>query len=316
MTIQSTLLAGAVLAALSLSAAQAAQPLQAARAGDQVPAALVAAPLPADDSERAPLSFAWALDPAQSLQAATPYASVSRSYWQQVDGTQLQRGLDLPLTAADAVIQLSPAEGARAVPANSLQVRDPAGRSSVARSVDARALQEAGMPVSDGSSMLRTGATSAAGAYTLQSAQAQGRYVVQVLEPNSPLRLEVQANQGQVLAGGNLQLQARLLEDGATPQRWPHAAAAWAVKRCWLRRTAAAGRSACCAPPMVPCVRRCGFRLMSATRRGCGSCRCSPRPMVCCAMARSPSRWRVRPRASVARRRRTRPVDRSHCHCR
>lgn len=217
MTIQSTLLAGAVLAALSLSAAQAAQPLQAARAGDQVPAALVAAPLPADDSERAPLSFAWALDPAQSLQAATPYASVSRSYWQQVDGTQLQRGLDLPLTAADAVIQLSPAEGARAVPANSLQVRDPAGRSSVARSVDARALQEAGMPVSDGSSMLRTGATSAAGAYTLQSAQAQGRYVVQVLEPNSPLRLEVQANQGQVLAGGNLQLQARLLEDGATP---------------------------------------------------------------------------------------------------
>ncbi|KAG1550702.1 hypothetical protein G6F50_013243 [Rhizopus delemar] len=92
---------------------QAAQPLQAARAGDQVPAALVAAPLPADESEHAPLSFAWALDPAQPLQAATPYASVSRSYWQQVDGTQLQRGLALPLTAADAVIQLSPAEGRR-----------------------------------------------------------------------------------------------------------------------------------------------------------------------------------------------------------
>ncbi|WP_430997509.1 hypothetical protein, partial [Klebsiella pneumoniae] len=72
------------------------------------------------------------------------------------------------------------------------------------------------MPVGDGSSMLRTGATSVAGAYTLQSAQAQGRYVVQVLEPNSPLRLEVQANQAQVLAGGNVQLQARLLEDGAT----------------------------------------------------------------------------------------------------
>jgi opacity protein-like surface antigen len=37
MTIHSTLLASAVLAVLSLSAAQAAQPLQAARAGDQVP---------------------------------------------------------------------------------------------------------------------------------------------------------------------------------------------------------------------------------------------------------------------------------------
>nr|WP_313216893.1 DUF4785 domain-containing protein [Stenotrophomonas geniculata] len=216
MTIHSTLLAGAILAVLSLPAAQAAQPLQAARAGDQVPATLVAAPLPADESEHAPLSFAWALDPAQPLQAATPYASVSRSYWQQVDGAQLQRGVDLPLTAADAVIQLSPAAGARALPANTLQVRDPAGRSSVARSVDARALQDAGMPVGDGSSMLRTGSTSAAGAYTLQSTQAKGRYVVQVLEPNSPLRLEVQANQAQVLAGGNVQLQARLLEDGAT----------------------------------------------------------------------------------------------------
>ena len=215
MTIHSTLLAAAVFAVLSTASAQAAQPLRVA-AGDQIPTGLVAAPLPADESEHAPLAFAWALDPAQPLQAPGPQAAISRSYWQQVDGAELQRGLELPLSAADAVIQLSPAPGARALPASALQVRDPAGRSSVARSVDARQLQDAGMPVSDGSSMLRTGTTSAAGAYRLQSAQAQGRYVVQVLEPNSPLRLEVQASQAQVLAGGNVQLQARLLEDGAS----------------------------------------------------------------------------------------------------
>ncbi|MCW2067513.1 UNVERIFIED_ORG: hypothetical protein M2420_002876 [Stenotrophomonas maltophilia] len=215
MTIHSTLLAAAVLAVLSTASAQAAQPLRVA-AGDQIPTGLVAAPLPADESEHAPLAFAWALDPAQPLQAPGPQAAISRSYWQQVDGAELQRGLELPLSAPDAVIQLSPAPGARALPASALQVRDPAGRSSVARSVDARQLQDAGMPVSDGSSMLRTGTTSAAGAYRLQSAQAQGRYVVQVLEPNSPLRLEVQASQAQVLAGGNVQLQARLLEDGAS----------------------------------------------------------------------------------------------------
>lgn len=215
MTIHSTLLAAAVLAVLSTASAQAAQPLRVA-AGDQIPAGLVAAPLPADESEHAPLAFAWALDPAQPLQAPGPQAAISRSYWQQVDAAELQRGLELPLSAPDAVIQLSPAPGARALPASSLQVRDPAGRSSVARSVDARQLQDAGMPVGDGSSMLRTGTTSAAGVYRLQSAQAQGRYVVQVLEPNSPLRLEVQASQAQVLAGGNVQLQARLLEDGAS----------------------------------------------------------------------------------------------------
>ncbi len=214
MKIQSTVLAAAVLAALAAVPAHAAQALRAAAAGDQVPAALVAAPLPADDSERVPLAFAWALDPAQPLQAPGAYAAVSRSYWQQVDAAELQRGLDLPLTAPDAVIQLSPGTGARALPAEALQVRDAAGRSSVARSVDARQLQAAGMAVTDGSSMLRTGASSAVGTYRLQSAQAQGRYVVQVLEPNSPVRLEVQASQAQVLAGGNVQLQARLLEDG------------------------------------------------------------------------------------------------------
>lgn len=218
MTMNSLPLTTAVLAALATASVtvHAAQPLR-ALPGDQVVAALVAAPLPPDDSEHAPLAFAWALDPAQTLQASTPYASVSRSYWQQVDGAQLQRGLELPLTAPDAVIQLSPAAGARAVPAQSLQVRDPAGRSSVARAVDARQLQDAGMPVGEGSSMLRTGTGSAAGNYRLQSAQAQGRYVVQVLEPNSPLRLEVQASQAQVLAGGSVQLRARLLEDGASP---------------------------------------------------------------------------------------------------
>ena len=181
-----------------------------------MPAALVAAPLPADDSERVPLAFAWALEPAQPLQAPGANAAVSRSYWQQVDAAELQRGLDLPLTAPDAVIQLSPGTGARALPAAAPQVRDAAGRSSVASSVDARQLQAAGMAVTDGSSMLRTGASSAVGTYRLQSAQAQGRYVVQVLEPNSPVRLEVQASQAQVLAGGSVQLQARLLEDGAS----------------------------------------------------------------------------------------------------
>lgn len=217
MTLHSTLLAVAVLAILSSAPTGAAQPLRAAAAGDQVPPALVAAPLPADDeSEQVPLAFAWALDPAQPLQAPAPHAAVSRSYWLQVDATELRRGLALPLTGPGAVIQLSPAPGARALSADALQLRDPAGRSSGARSVDARALQDAGLPVSDGTRTLRTGATSTAGVYRLQSVQARGRYVVQVLEPNSPLRLEVQASQAQVLAGGTLQLQARLLEDGAS----------------------------------------------------------------------------------------------------
>jgi uncharacterized protein DUF4785/uncharacterized protein DUF4784 len=220
MRMHSTRLALGALAILSAASAGAAQPLRAAAAGDQVPAALIAAPLPTDDeSEPLPLAFAWALDPAQPLQAPAAYAAISRGYWQQVDAAELQHGLALPLTASDAVIQLSPLPGARALSADAVQLRDPAGRSSVVRGVDARGLRDAGMPVSDGTRMLRTGASSTAGVYRLQSAQARGRYVVQVLEPNSLLRLEVQASQAQVLAGGHVQLQARLLEDGASAAR-------------------------------------------------------------------------------------------------
>lgn len=216
----SNVVAAAALAICSTAAtAEAAQPLRAAAAGDQVPAALIAAALPDEQSEHMPLSFAWALDPSQPLQASGPYASLSRSYWQQVDAADLKRGLDLPLTAPDAVIHLSPAPGARALPTQELQVRDPAGRSIVIRGVDARQLQDAGMPVGRGGGMLRTGTGSAVGVYTLQSARAQGRYVVQVLEPNSPLQLEVQASQAQVLAGGRIQLQARLLETGTGAAR-------------------------------------------------------------------------------------------------
>ncbi|KAF1013295.1 MAG: hypothetical protein GAK31_03444 [Stenotrophomonas maltophilia] len=184
-------------ALLCVPAAQAAQPLLASRSTDQVPAALVAAPLPADgNDERQPLAFAWALDPAQRVDAAVPFTADSRSYWQQVEGSALQQGLELPLTAPDAVVQVSPVQGARALPASQLQVRDPAGRASVARAVGADALRAAGMPVAEGSTLLRTGATASRGAYRLQSSQAQGRYVVQVLEPNSPLRLQVQPGRG------------------------------------------------------------------------------------------------------------------------
>ena len=79
MKIQSTLLAAAMLAALAAVPAHAAQALRATAAGDQVPAALVAAPLPADDSGRVPLAAAGALEPAQPVQAPGAYAAVSRS---------------------------------------------------------------------------------------------------------------------------------------------------------------------------------------------------------------------------------------------
>ncbi len=187
---------------------------------DQVPTLLVPAPLPATDrSEREPVDFAWALDPQQSVQPATAEPSLSRGYWQQVDGAQLQRGIRLPLTTPDAVIQLSPATDARRLRPIDVELRDPSGRRSGGPSVEARQLQAEGMPVTDGSWLLRSGEDTKAGVHTLRSANALGTYVVQVVEPGSTLQLAVRAKQNQVLAGGDIAVQAELRDNAAEQQK-------------------------------------------------------------------------------------------------
>ena len=219
---------------------QAAQPLSGARAGDQVPTVVERAPLPAGPIEQAPVSFAWALDPAQPLTPSAPFTASSRSYWDTVDAPALQQGVPLPLTAPDAVIQVSPVRGARALAPTQWQLRDPAGALAVDKVVDDQQLRAAGMAVGEGSAMVRTGATAAAGTYRLRSDQAQGRYVVQVLEPNSPIALQLQAGSARVLAGGTLALSARLVNDGG-------AAAAHAGRRD-ARPLPAAGEALLVAP--------------------------------------------------------------------
>lgn len=193
-----------------------ATPLLPTTASDQVPHVLAAAPLPASDhSERAPLAFAWALDPHQSLQPAAAQLSLSRGYWQKINGVQLQRGVRLPLTAADAVIQVSPATDARPLRPDDAELRDASGRRRGGLSVDAQQLRAAGLPATEGSWLLRSGEDARPGVHTLRSANAQGTYIVQVVEPNSTLQLAVRAKQNQVLAGAAITIQADLQDDGA-----------------------------------------------------------------------------------------------------
>ncbi|WP_315388444.1 DUF4785 domain-containing protein [uncultured Stenotrophomonas sp.] len=233
-------LAMAVAAAVFALPAQAAQPLQPARGTDQVAPKVEHAPLPDATIERAPVQFAWALDPNQALTAPTPFTALSRSYWDTVDAASLQRGLELPLTAPDAVIQVSPVQGARALEVEQLQVRDPSGAPALDQVVEAQQLRAAGMDVNEGSAMARTGASTAVGSYRLQAPQAQGRYVVQVLEPNSPIALQLQADRQQVLAGGRVALSARLQNDGGS--------AALAAGRSVARVLPAAGEALLVAP--------------------------------------------------------------------
>lgn len=230
----------AVAAAVLAAPLQAAQPLLPARSSDQVAPRVERAALPDEAGERAPLSFAWALDPTQPLTAPAPQAALSRSYWETVDAAALQRGVALPLTAPDAVIQVSPVQGARVLRPEQWEVRDPTGALAVDRIVDAGQLRATGMPAGTGTAMVRTGGSAAVGTYRLQSTQAQGRYVVQVLEPNSAIALRLQADRQQVLAGGRVVVSARLQDDGGST--------ALAAGRSTARALPAAGEALLVAP--------------------------------------------------------------------
>ncbi|TCT24539.1 uncharacterized protein DUF4785 [Thermomonas haemolytica] len=198
------ILRAAAIAALSqllMAAAFAAQPLLPAGSGDRVPVRLATLPAPAGTFERQPVAFSWPLDPALALAATPPYQAESREYWLTVQGNELQRGVTLPLSAANALVRVSPAAGATALRADDIRVTMQGRPVAIARSADVQALRQAGMDASAGTQVLRLGSGSGAGKATLQAARAQGRYVIHVFEPDSPVVLHARADRSQALAG-------------------------------------------------------------------------------------------------------------------
>lgn len=208
-----------------------------AAVADRTVASVVAAPLPPGQFERAPVQFAWALDPGQAVAAAAPEVMESRSFWRTVEAAELARGVELELSAPGAVIQLSPAAGARALPAQGLKVRDAGNREMATRQFDSAQLKQAGMAVASGSTLLKLEAGDV-GRYRLQATDGQGQYVLQVLEPNSPVVLRARIDRAVALAGSRIGLQVDM--DGAQT-----APASLAGK---LSRSALAGQGLLVAP--------------------------------------------------------------------
>jgi hypothetical protein len=188
--------------------------------GDASPSRLVAAPLPAGDFERQPVSFAWALDPMAGLSRPAPHLAESREYWTQVDAAELQRGISIDTTAPGAVIRLSPADGRAAVDPSLIRVsksgRMIAQPQSFQRTANAAQLRQAGMDVPDGSAIVQLAKEHGQGRFQLQLPKARDRYLVHVYEPESPYVLKAQAARGQLLAGDTLEV-AAVMQRGASP---------------------------------------------------------------------------------------------------
>lgn len=198
----------ALLATASAGAARLLPP----GAADVVPSSLLALPAPAGDFERAPVRFAWALDPKGELAATAPHVAESREYWFLVEGVELKRGIDVQTTAPGAVVRLSPADGAAIDPA---AVRLAKAGTPIAAPLafdqrhDAAAMRAAGLDVPDGSAVVRIAGHLGAGTFRL-AAPAGGRTLVHVYEPASPYVLLAQATRTDVLAGDRLEVTARL----------------------------------------------------------------------------------------------------------
>jgi Domain of unknown function (DUF4785) N-terminal domain/Domain of unknown function (DUF4785) C-terminal domain len=206
-------LVAASFASLSFTA-HAAKPLLPSGASDQVPTRLVSLPAPAGQFERAPVSFSWALDPQASLSTPSPYTAESREYWQTVDGTQLQQGVDLVTTAPGAVIRISPARGATSLDATDVGVRSNARSVRLERAAGAEELRAAGMEVDAGTAVVKLGRENAAGHYMLHADKAQGRYIVHVFEPESDVLLKASTNRQHVLGGETIAVSVAMSRAG------------------------------------------------------------------------------------------------------
>lgn len=205
------------LAVLSASAFAAGQPLLPAGPGDLVPTQLsAAAKAVRGDIERAPVQFAWSLDPAEKLAAPAPFTAESREFWTDIDAAALKRGHAIETTAPGALIRISPAGGAlsKSLPLflEDLSVRQgdrmlKADRAFVQSATHA-ALKEAGADFPDGTLVMRLQPSLGKGRFELLAPKARGAYLVHVYEPDSPFNFTLQSTRDVAMAGGELALKA------------------------------------------------------------------------------------------------------------
>ncbi len=191
-----------------------------AAAGDLIPPKLSAAAKLAalPDIERAPVSFAWALERGAVVEPAQPFRAESREFWSVVDASDLKAGLLIDTTAPGALLRISPADARKSTGLGiaGLSVRKAGQRFAseaafVARA-DADQLKAAGADFGEGTLAVRLAPALGSGRFELVAEQASGRYLVHVFEPDSQFALTLGADQVSLLAGGTLRVEATLLE--------------------------------------------------------------------------------------------------------
>jgi len=233
MNLKLSMMAAALAAACSSASAVELLPKQ---AGDLEPA-LVAAAKPATQAAKAgapgqsrdAVALSWASTDA-GMAAATPHLAESRESYTIVTGAELAKGVPLHTTAPRAVVRvqafdMSSPRSNLAIHPQSMTVIDKAGRAhGSAEAMEALVtddkLAKADLPFAPGTSAFRLHQGLGAGQFKLRADNLgeNERFLINVVEPDSPVSLTMQAGAAAYLHGQQLSLTSELRsKDGAKP---------------------------------------------------------------------------------------------------
>lgn len=216
---------GTLAAALALGLhAQAGELKLQAAPGDLIPSTLMqpkSAPLPGS-GESEPVHFAWALDSAAELSAPQPYRADSREFWTQLDEAQAKRGFSFDVGSEGALVRISPRQGAKAGGLGLDQIefrvegRRLAAEAVIENLADEAQLKAAGAHFSSGTVVFQLSPGMAGQRLQVALPKSSGGALLHVLEPHSPVAMQLSADRLGASPGQPLLLTARFDEAGRT----------------------------------------------------------------------------------------------------
>jgi hypothetical protein len=167
------------------------------------------------------VSFTWLASDADmaSWQAPQPQAQSSKSYWQEVKGSELAQGVSVYTTVPGALVRLSAPSSDKGIGTSAIQVLSQGvlleqgnGLSALA---DAEALKATGAPFSDGTIAFQLAENAGSGVFQIRAEHAvksDATYLLQVHEPNSPVSLSLSTDRLIAMHGDLLKVQAQMAE--------------------------------------------------------------------------------------------------------
>lgn len=190
--------------------------------GDLAATAVMAAPegptaMKSIDIPRQPVAVSWALPTDKALEVPAPFVARSREYFVDLEASELRSGVPVYTHGPGALVRLNPANAEAAGPIDPhavvLQTADKrvfgegAGMELIA---SAEQLQAAGSPFVAGTAAFRISTELGAGTLGLRvpDLPGEGRYVMHVLDAQSPVTLSLQTGQMSYHHGQELTVEA------------------------------------------------------------------------------------------------------------